>query len=109
MKDNDSENEIDNMNGLGVSRRQTRLSTVHIKNEKIVREVIYQCADHNTLLRALTYIKFQKSQSKPLQLETFPVFKPENNVTNSGKHKRTASDMSVLDNDIATMRPTRKE
>jgi len=109
IMDNDSENDIENMNSLGVSSHQSRLSPVHIKKEKIVREVIYPCADHNTLLQSLTYFKFQKSQSKSLQRETFPLIKPEKYETNSEKHKRTASDMSVLDNDIATMRPTRKE
>jgi hypothetical protein len=35
--------------------------------------------------------------------------KSEKYKTNSEKHTRTASNMSVLDNDVATMRPTRKE
>jgi hypothetical protein len=107
--DNDSENDVENMNSLGVSRHQSHLSPVHINKEKIVREVIYPCADHNTSLQSLTYFKFQKSQSKPLQLKTFPVIKSEKCDTNSEKHKRTASNMSVLDKDIATMWPTRKE
>jgi hypothetical protein len=34
--DNDLENDIENMNGLGVSRHQSHLSPVHIKKEKIV-------------------------------------------------------------------------
>jgi len=37
--DNDSENDIENMNSLGVGRRQSCLSPVHIKKKKIVREV----------------------------------------------------------------------
>jgi len=87
IMDNDSENDIENMNDLGVSRPQSRLSPVHIKKEKIIREVLCPCADHNTLLQSLTYFKFQKSQSKPLQLKTFPVIKTERNNTNSEKHK----------------------
>ena len=61
------------------------------------------------LPQSLTYFKFKKSQSKPLQLKTFPVIKPEKNETNSEKHKPTASDISVLDDDPARMRPTKKE
>jgi hypothetical protein len=34
--DNDSENVVENMNGLGVRRYQLHLSPVHIKKEKIV-------------------------------------------------------------------------
>jgi len=48
--DNDLESDIENMNSLGVSRRQSLLSPVYIKKEKTIREVIYPCADHNTLL-----------------------------------------------------------
>jgi len=87
IMDNDLESDIENMNGLGVSRRQSHLSPVYIKNEKIIREVIYPCADHNILLQSLTHFKFRKSESKPLQLKTFPVIKPEKNETNSEKHK----------------------
>jgi hypothetical protein len=36
IMDNDSENDVDNMNSLGVSRHQSHLSPVHIKKEKIV-------------------------------------------------------------------------
>jgi hypothetical protein len=97
------------MNGLGVRRYQLHLSPVHIKKEKIVWEVIYPCADHNTLVQSLTYFKFRKSQLKLLQLETFPVIKPEKNETNSEKRKQTACNIIVLDNYKATMRPTRKK
>jgi len=36
MMDNDSENDIENLNGLGVRERQLCLSQVHIKKENIV-------------------------------------------------------------------------
>jgi len=85
--DNDLENDIENMKALGVSRSQSNHSPVHIKKEKITRQIIYACPDHNTSLQALPYVKFQKSKSKPLQLETFPVIKTENSEPSSEKHK----------------------
>jgi hypothetical protein len=48
MMHNDSENDVENLTGLAVNRRQSRLSLVYIKQEKIIQEVIYPCADHNT-------------------------------------------------------------
>jgi hypothetical protein len=109
IMDNDLENDIENINSRGVSRCQSHLSPVHKKKEKVLQKVIYPCADHNTLLQSLTYFKFQKSKSKSLQLEIFPVIKPEKYETYSEKHTRTANDMSPLDNDIVTMWPTRKK
>ena len=87
IMDNDLESDIENMKSFGISRRQSRLSPVYIKKKKIIREVIYPCAEHTTLLQSLTNFKFQISQSKPLQLETFPLIKPKKNETNSKKHK----------------------
>jgi hypothetical protein len=56
--DNDSENNIENMNGLEVSRHLSHLSPAHIKKEKITHKVKYPCVDPNTLLQSLTYFKF---------------------------------------------------
>jgi len=87
IMDNDLESDIENMNSLGISRHQSRLSPAYIQKKKIIREVIYPSADHTTLLQSLTNFKFQRSQSKPLQLETFPLINPKKNETNSKQHK----------------------
>jgi hypothetical protein len=52
IMDNDSENYIQNMNGLEVSRHRSHLSPAHIKKEKITHKVIYLCVDPNTLLQS---------------------------------------------------------